>query len=395
MAKADIQRGFYHLKVDKSSWKYLNFYFKGRLHRFRRLPMGLCTSPGFFSWITSEINAWLAASGVDAHIVYLDDFILYGHTPESCASALALLKEICQRVGIQLAGEGKTSEKPEQVIIALGIRIDLLAFTISIPADRMIKLGIFARLVLNAAKRGAKVPAIMLESIAGRMVWVSYLNPMMRLYTCHMDRLAHKGAGRDIMRHVPKGARKALGWLVKALDEGTIVGEALCPNSAEYATRTAVITSDATKSSDATTIAFRLGTAIQVRVALPDCLEEDITALELLGITSAIRRWGPRLKGFRLICGCDTAAVVDWIDSGRSRREDIRKLLRKIYRAEKRYELRIIARWLPRWYNYRNDRIAGLEEPEAEALDAKVILETARGRPLTALRETERISSNN
>jgi hypothetical protein len=355
--------------------------------------MGLCTSPGFFSWITSEINAWLAASGVDSHIVYLDDFILYGHTEESCAAALALLKEMCHKVGIQLAGEGKTSEKPEQIVVALGIKIDLKAFTVSIPADRMIKLGIYARLALKAARRGDKVPTAMLESIAGRMVWVSYLNPMLRLHTCHMDRLAHSGAGRGSMRHVPSGAVKALAWFVNALDEGSLVGEALCPSSEDYSKRTVVITSDATKTEGNTTVAFRLGTSVQVRVTLPDCLEEDITALELFGVASAIRRWGPRLRGFRLICGCDNAAVVDWIDSGRSSREDIRELLKKVYRAEKRYGLRIVARWLPRWFNYRNDRIAGLTEHEARAIDAKVIIETASGTPIEALRETERISA--
>jgi hypothetical protein len=45
-----------------------------------------------------------------------------------------------------------------------------------------------------------------------------------------------------------------------------------------------------------------------------------------------------------------------------------------------------VCRWLPRWFNYRNDRIAGLETHAAVlALDPATIIERETGGPLEAL----------
>jgi hypothetical protein len=392
LAKADIKRGFYHLRLSPDAWRFLSFYHRGRLYHFKRLPMGLTSSPGWFSQITAEINAWLRASGVEAHIVYLDDFVVYGSTKSSCAEALALLKLVCGKVGIELAGDDKTSIEPVQQLVALGVEIDLVAFTVSIPADRLIKLGIYARLALREAEAGRKVPTDILTSIAGRAGWVSHLNPMLRLWTCGMDALAHAGIGRKGLRHVPAGIVDALRYIVEALDNGTLRGESLCSNSPELARRTVTITSDASKTATATTIAIRLGAGIQVRIELPGCLQEDIDVLEMLAIVIAVRRWGPRLRGAQIICGCDNTAVVDMVDAGRSKRPDIRKLLRWLYRAMERYDLRVVAVWLPRWYNYRNDRVAGLPRGEVLAFAPDAILESEEGTPAQVVKKARRLT---
>jgi len=393
MAKADVKRGFYHLPLARDAWKFFTFYHRGRLHSFRRLPMGLCTSPAFFSWVTAEVNAWLRHSGVvDAHIVYLDDFVVYGSTKARCAEALALLKAVCARVGIELAGDGKTSVEPTQQNVALGIEIDLDAYTVTLPECSLVKMGIYADLALRAARAGEKVPTAVLKSVAGRAVWVSALNPMMRLWTCNMDRLLHAGAGRGSVRHVPPGAVPALAYIVRALRSGKLLGETLCPHSAEAARRTLTITTDAHLSPTAAAIAMRLGDGVQVRVELPDCVgregraAEDIAALELLAVVGAVCRWGTALRGCTLICGIDNSAVVDIANSGRSDRADLLELLRELYKVARRFDLRVVCRWLPRWFNYRNDRVASLAtHAEVRALDPATIIETEVGGPATAL----------
>jgi hypothetical protein len=393
MAKADIRRGFYHLRTAPDEWRFFSFYHRGQLRQFRRIPMGLCTSPGFFSWVTAAINLWLSMAGVAAHLVYLDDFVVAGDTYAACAEALALLKEVCAKVGIELAGGDKTSTVPVQKLVVLGVEVDLVSFTVTIPADRLIRLGIYSRLALDAARAGEKVPTRLLTSIAGRSGWISLLNPTMRLYTSQMDRMARSGTGRVGWRHVPKGLVRALKYIVKALERGDLRGETLCPGHTDYSRRTITITSDASKTDAETTIAFRLDTDIQVRVELPGCLSESIDTLELLAVVGAVRRWGPSLRGCRLVLGCDNAGVVEWIDSGRSQREDILQLLRKLFRAAERYDLNIVARWLPRWFNYRNDRVASLPRAEALEFAPDTIVESEDGDPLTALRQIERMSA--
>jgi hypothetical protein len=392
MAKADVRRGFYHLPLAQEAWKLFTFYHRGRLHSFRRLPMGLCTSPGFFSWVTAEVNAWLRAAGVDAHIVYLDDFVVYGHTYARCAEALALLKAVCARVGVELAGDGKTSDAPTQVLTALGVEIDLKAYTATLPEGSLIKLGIYVGLALRAARARKKVPTKVLKSIAGRAGWVSSLNPTMRLWTCGMDRLLHAGDGRASMRAVPEAVVPALEYIERALARGELRGETICPHSAASALQTVTITTDAHLSEGAAAIAMRLGDGVQVRVELPDCVgsatrnAEHIVVLELLAVAGAVCRWGYSLRGCTVVCGIDNSAVVDIVNSGRSDREDVLALAREVYAAARRYDLRVVCRWLPRWFNYRNDRIAGLETHAAVlALDPATIIERETGGPLEAL----------
>jgi hypothetical protein len=392
MAKADVRRGFYHLPLAQEAWKLFTFYHRGRLHSFRRLPMGLCTSPGFFSWVTAEVNAWLHVAGVDAHIVYLDDFVVYGHTRARCAEALALLKAVCARVGVELAGDGKTSDEPAQTITALGVEIDLEAYTATLPAGSLIKLGIYVGLALRAARAGEKVPTKVLKSIAGRAGWVSSLNPTMRLWTSGMDRLLHAGEGRTSMRQVPSDVVPALEYIERALTRGTLRGETICPHSAARAQQTVTITTDAHLSEGAAAIAMRLGDGVQLRVELPDCVGSatraavHIVVLELLAVAGAVCRWGRALRGCTVVCGIDNSAVVDIVNSGRSDRADVLELVREVYAAARRYDLRVVCRWLPRWYNFRNDRVAGLEtHAEVLALDPATIIEREAGGPLEAL----------
>lgn len=73
--------------------------------------------------------------------------------------------------------------------------------------------------------------------------------------------------------------------------------------------RTATITGDASKTADGTTtLAIRLDEHVQLRIELPNCLGEDINMLELLALVDGVRRWGPRLRGYHLVCGCDGMA---------------------------------------------------------------------------------------
>lgn len=386
VAKADVRRGFYHLRAAKETWKFFSFYHRGNVFQFRRIPMGATTSPAFFQWVTAEVNGWLRNAGIEAHLVYLDDFAVYAHTQEGCADALALLKQLCARVGIELAPDKTVG--PAQEMILLGVLVNLVDFTVTIPGDRLVKLGIYVKLALRAAGKGQKVPSHLLKSIAGRAGWISQMNPRMRAYTCNMDRLAHTGAGRSTMRHVPNGVVAALRYIDREMRKGRLQGQALAPGHEAYANRSVTITTDATLSASAAAIAMRLDTGVQVRVELPDCVERDgvdICVLELLALVSAVLRWGHLFRGHQIVCGCDNSGVVDWVDSGRSDRSDVIELLKELYRSMERYDLRVVAAWLPRWFNYRNDRVCGLPTAEVQAFAPGTIMETEMGSPIEAL----------
>ena len=194
------------------------------------------------------------------------------------------------------------------------------------------------------------------------------------------------------MRAVPAAVVPALDFIVRGLRSGSLRGETLCAGAAEYTQRTLYVTSDAHLSEHAAAVAFRLGTSVTVRVELPDCVGEDVVVLELLAVVAAVRRWGPYLRGFQLVCGCDNSIVTDWVATGGTDRPDVRALLGALYRAEAKYDLRVVVTWLPRWYNYYCDRVAGLPtRGEVLAFAPETIIERQTGSPVDVLSEMQRI----
>ena len=102
MAKVDIKAAFRTVGVHPTHWHLLGFQWKNpqedggspRYYIDTRCPFGLKCSPEIFCRITAAIKVMLAAQGVRAVVVYVDDFLIIALEEDECARALELVLKI-------------------------------------------------------------------------------------------------------------------------------------------------------------------------------------------------------------------------------------------------------------------------------------------------------------
>lgn len=98
MTSIDLQDGFFHIRVDSRSKKYLRFVFQGKIYQFNCLPFGLNISPYVFTKILKPVASFLRSMGIKC-VFYLDDILLIGKTKKQCTQITEFTQNILESVG--------------------------------------------------------------------------------------------------------------------------------------------------------------------------------------------------------------------------------------------------------------------------------------------------------
>jgi hypothetical protein len=106
----------------------------------RALPFGLRSAPIIFSAVADGLAWALFQNGVHYSLHYLDDFFFCepASSPLACSEALSRAIPVCERLGLPVAPE--KVEGPTTSIRFLGINIDSMAMTLSLPQDKLLNL---------------------------------------------------------------------------------------------------------------------------------------------------------------------------------------------------------------------------------------------------------------
>ena len=124
MAKVDISSAYRAIPVRPTHWEYLSFEWLGKFIIDTRLPFGLSNAPEIFVRITNLIRGMLAARGILATVVYVDDFLIMGDTEEECRAAWKVLIELLTNLGFTVNLKPHKSIPPTTCITFLGIILD-------------------------------------------------------------------------------------------------------------------------------------------------------------------------------------------------------------------------------------------------------------------------------
>ena len=83
MTSLDLKHAYYSIPINPDHTKYLRFFWKGRLHKFRVLPNDLCLRPRKF---TKLMNPPVVSMRINGYIVaiYIDDLINIGLKFQEC-----------------------------------------------------------------------------------------------------------------------------------------------------------------------------------------------------------------------------------------------------------------------------------------------------------------------
>lgn len=184
MAKLDISKTFHQIPLHKKARKYFAYAFRGKVWVPRTTPMGAKPVPGLANTLTSEISAILWSLGIP-NVIMTDDIFIVGKDYEECKRHLDEAIRVLTELG-WILNLGKT-EGPSDVITFLGIQIDSINKTLSIPESRV---EAYSSKLSDLLKQD-EVSAHDLESMAGKLQWITTVFPVGRAHLSAVYSFAH------------------------------------------------------------------------------------------------------------------------------------------------------------------------------------------------------------
>ena len=171
LAKVDLASAYRSVKIHPTSLKAtgLKWTFHGHSQptyfRDTRLSFGSCKSPYIFHTLTSKVRHMMAKRGFHNLCVYLDDFLIIESTLEKCQLALSTLIKLLRSLSFNI--NWSKVEGPSQNLVFLGVNIDTLSLTLSLPQNRVDEL---MKLLTEFSHR-TRASKRQLQSLAGKLNW--------------------------------------------------------------------------------------------------------------------------------------------------------------------------------------------------------------------------------
>ena len=174
MAKVDLESAYRSVRIHPDDYNATGIKFKfpgneSSTYMYdTRLPFGARKSPGIFNCITQAVKRMMISRGFKLMIVYLDDWLILGPDKESCTSALNELLKLLRELGDFSISYNKVV-LPTTSLVFLGILIDSMTVTISLPDE---KVGELEALISHFAN-SKHATKRQLQSLAGKLNWAS------------------------------------------------------------------------------------------------------------------------------------------------------------------------------------------------------------------------------
>ena len=136
LAKIDLHQAYRMVPVHANDHLLLGIQWQNETFVDTALPFGLRSSPQNFSAFADALAWILHSRGVAWQLHYLDDFLFMGPpTDKSCTKALEVALDMCRELGVPAAAH--KTEGPATQLRFLGIQVDTLTMTLSLPGDKL------------------------------------------------------------------------------------------------------------------------------------------------------------------------------------------------------------------------------------------------------------------
>ena len=135
--KIDISRAFRHIKIDPADIDLLGLQFENKYFLDRLVTFGFRHGSLIFQRCTDVIRHIMAQKGFPNLFNYIDDLIYTG-LPSEIHSSFTFLKQLLAELGLDISP--KKLVPPSTSVVCLGILVDSINKTVSIPADKLQKI---------------------------------------------------------------------------------------------------------------------------------------------------------------------------------------------------------------------------------------------------------------
>ena len=163
MVKVDLKDAYFTVPMHPSHQSYLRFMVGQEHYQFTCLPFGLSCAPWVFTKVMKPIAIFLRSMGVRM-IIYIDDILLMGNSPEQVESHLETLIFLLTNLGF-IINTPKSIMTPTQEIEYLGLVVNSTTLHLRLPGEKLHHI----RMEVNQILQKSQVTAQQLAQIIGKL----------------------------------------------------------------------------------------------------------------------------------------------------------------------------------------------------------------------------------
>ena len=351
--KRDLRHAYRQIPVDPADYRYLGYFWKDLLYFDSVLAMGQRNAAMACTRTTNAVVHIHKQAGYNG-TNYLDDLI-------GVANAIAS-EQAYHHLGFTLLDLGLAENfskacPPATVQIVLGIEVNTVVGTLSIPEEKMKEI----KPLLKKWLRKTKSTKTDLQSLIGTLQFVSKCVLQSRVF---MNRLLEtlRSMSKKSSIKLGESFKKDVRWWARFIDDY---------NGVSFIPALTWMEPDATFATDSCLKGCGgLYFKEYFHVPFPHHIMDQqlpIHKLEMLAVLLAVRIWGQHCAGMKIQIFCDNESCVQVINSSRTRDPFLSTCLREIWLEVAKYgfELRAVhlpgeenrvPDWLSRWDVHENYR---------------------------------------
>ena len=352
--KKDLKRWFHQIPVDPVDIPFLGFTWQEDIYFCRMVPMGLRTACLMGQRITNAVRYIMEQYGFWI-INYIDDFPGAEKGQDQAQKLFDALTELFQTLGME--ENHQKAVLPMQELVFLGVGFSVPNMTLFVPLEKLLDL----MALLENWRTKAQATWKELESLIGKLqfvakcvrpgrVLISWLLNTLRCFPKVGAFPVPEEARKDIRwwwHFMPSYNGTSIMWLMDLLD-----------SQAMFVTDTTLIGMGAVRHREF--VALKFPEEVQNWCA-------HIAHKELWAILVACKIWVQEFTGSTLMVECDNIAVVQVLNTGRSRDELLQTLIRELMFVTACHEFRVRAKHIPGKQNLLLDLLSrSFQDPEAQ-----------------------------
>ena len=316
--KIDLSRAYRQFFLDPASINWVGYIFNGQLFFDTTLSMGSRSSARCCQMVSSAVVYIFTKWGYFA-INYLDD-LGSAEEEEIAEEAYHKLQEILHKFGLKEALN--KSCPPSHIMIFLGIKVNTLNLTLSIPEEKWEEIITIAKSWL--VKKTASLKDT--QKLAGLLNFACRCVKSGRVYLSRILNFL-RTLSKNGVKKVPISVKKDVQWWV---DLAHLFNGVSLITEVDWTAPDALLSSDSCLTGGG---AFFNGyfTHWEYPKEIVN-LKLDINQLECLMVVLTIKLWGKYLTRKKLVLNCDNQVTCFAINSGASRNQVIQHCLRELHK---------------------------------------------------------------
>ena len=315
--KRDLKRAYRQIPVDLSDVPLLGYCFEGRYYFDKYLSMGLRSAAYICQRVTNAIRFMCQMLHI-AIVNYLDDFA-GAEQPDLALKSFQELGNLLVSCGIEESAEKACP--PSTKMIFIGVLFDTDELTLSVTEERVNEILELVNTWLQ--KKSASLQD--LQSLVGKLNFISACVHASRVFICRILNWLRLIQDKKSAQLIPAFVKKDLVWWKKFLPTFNGVSMMLLE---EWSKPDELFACDACPSG-----CGGISRDEYFHEEFPSSIAQlkmHINALELLTLVVALKVWGSRLRGKRVLMFCDNMSSVNLINKGLSRDDFHQSCLREI-----------------------------------------------------------------